>query len=98
MRHYIEIKNSPARHQISNKCFIHSPAVDKPKIIVFWLYWQQDFECGFIEAGLLIKQRCTKPIRERVGTIYLYGYCISIWYWGSFANCHAEIFQGNDLR
>ena len=60
----------------SNKCFIHSPAADKPKIIVFWLYWQQDFKWGFIEAGLLIKQRCTKPIRKRAGTIFLYGYCI----------------------
>jgi hypothetical protein len=28
----------------------------------------------FIEAGLLIKQRCTKPIRGRTGTIFLYGY------------------------
>jgi len=41
--------------EVSNKCFIHSPALDKPKIIVFWLYWQQDFKLGFIEAGLLIK-------------------------------------------
>jgi len=28
----------------------------------------------FIEAGLLIKQRCTKPLRGRTGTIILYGY------------------------
>jgi len=53
---------------------------------------------GFIEAGLLIKQRCTKPIRERAGTIFLYGYCISIWYWESFANCQAGILDRNDLR
>jgi hypothetical protein len=77
---------------ITNKCFIHSPAADKLKTIVFQLYWQQDFELGFIEAGLLIKQRCTTPIRGRACTIFLYGYCISIWYWGSFANCRAGIF------
>jgi hypothetical protein len=47
-------KSSPSLN-LSNKCFIHSPALDKPKIIVFWLYWQQDFKLGFIEAGLLIK-------------------------------------------
>jgi len=29
----------------------------------------------FIGAGLLIKQRCTKPIYEQDGTIFLYGYC-----------------------
>ena len=28
----------------------------------------------FIEAGLLIKQGCTKPFRGRTGTIFLYGY------------------------
>ncbi len=33
----------------------------------------------------VILARCTKPIRERAGTIFLYGYCISIWYWGSLA-------------
>jgi hypothetical protein len=30
----------------------------------------------FYEAGLLIKQMCTMPIRGRVGTIAGYGYCI----------------------
>ena len=86
------------RRQISNKCFIYSPAGDKLKTIVFWLYWQQDFEWSFIEAGLLIKQRCTKPIRGRACTLFLYGYCISIWYLGSFANCKVGLFQRNDLR
>ena len=54
-------KAAAKRFRTSNKCFIHSPAGVIAKIIVFWFYWQQDFECGFIEAGLLIKQRCTKP-------------------------------------
>jgi len=27
-----------------------------------------------IDAGLLIKQRCAKPIRGCTGTIFLYGY------------------------
>jgi len=74
------IKGSEFRLQIYNKCFIHSPAADKQKIIVFWLYWQQDFKWGFVEAGLLIKQRGTKPIRGRAGTIFLYGYCIHACY------------------
>jgi len=57
----IHLKPIAFQPVLSNKCFIHSPAGVIPKIIVFWLYWQQDFEWGFIEAGLLIKQRCTKP-------------------------------------
>ena len=49
-----------------NKCFIHSPAPDK--IIIFWFFWQQDFEWSFIEAEfrrvgttvfrLLLQGRC----------------------------------------
>ena len=91
---YLQIEDSQPKSNvvISNKCFIHSPAGVIPKIIVFWLYWQQDFKWGFIGSGLLIKQRCTKPIRERAGTVFLYGYCISIWYRRSFANCHGGIF------
>jgi hypothetical protein len=58
----------------SNKCFIHSPAGDQLEIIFFRFYWQQDFKLMFIEAGLLIKQRCTKPFGGRTGTIFLYGY------------------------
>jgi len=42
---------------ISNKCFIHSPAEDKPKIIVFWLYWQQDFKVWIYRGGVVTKFR-----------------------------------------
>jgi len=64
----------PLIPDIPNKCFIHSPAVDKVKIIVFWFCWQQDFEWSFIEAGLLIKQTGTKPIRRFTSTFFYMGY------------------------
>jgi hypothetical protein len=38
----------------------------------------------FIEAGLLIKPRCTKPIRGRTGTIFLYGYSNQVTCVGKF--------------
>jgi len=53
---------------------------------------------GFNKAGLLIKHWCTKPIRGRAGTIFLYGYCISTWYWRSFAHYWDGLFRRNDFR
>jgi hypothetical protein len=84
--------------QVKIGCVLPIWPIFYPNITVFWLYWQQDSEWGFIVAGLLIKQIYTKPIRERAETIFLYGYWISIWYWRSFANFQARVFQGNDLR
>jgi hypothetical protein len=54
---------------ISNKCFIHSPAGVIPKIIVFGLYWQQDFQVWIYRGGIIDKTL----IRYLVSMVFIYG-------------------------
>ena len=39
------------------------PQWNNRRLSFFCFSWQEDFKLMFIDAGLLIKQRCTKPIR-----------------------------------
>ena len=55
--------------------FYPSSRKDTFEVIVLWSFWQQNLKLKFIEAGWLIKQRCTKPPYWCTGTIFLYGYC-----------------------
>ena len=72
------------------------------KILPVFIQPATGFKLTFTEAGLLIKQECTKPPGSDVRAVGLYGYCIGYYTREQFAGgpfqVYLEAIEGNGHR